>query len=118
MSTSTTSASRRWAIRSAAEAPTFPAPMIETFFLITASFSVSGAGRHPLHDGVGELRAAEGPGALHLPGQVVRHMPARDGAPHALDDQVASLVPAQVLEQHAPRQDEGAGVHLVLSRMG
>src|SRR5438445_3380299 len=115
MSTSTTSASRLSATRSAAEAPTLPAPMIETFlrmsFLQTAG---SGPGLDLRDDGVGELRAAHRDRPLHLAGEIVRDSPRLDRPLDPLDDQIGCLLPSHVLEHHGSGEDERAGIDLVL----
>src|SRR5207249_10624438 len=120
MSTLTTSARRRSAILSAAEAPTLPAPMIETFLRILSppSLEPSVGVADPGNDGVGELRALDGDGALHLPGQVVGDPAALDGILHTLDDQVGGLQPAHVFEHHGAGKDQRPWIDLVLPRVG
>src|SRR5438552_2008048 len=111
MSTSTTSASRLSAIRSAAEAPTLPAPMIETFlrmsFLQTAG---SGPGLDLRDDGVGELRAAHRDRPLHLAGEIVRDSPRLDRPLDPLDDHIGGLLPCHVIEDQCHREHERAGM--------
>jgi len=69
---------------------------------------------HVLDDGVAELGAFDLGGAFHQAVEIVGDGLGRDGAFHALDDQIGSFVPAHIAEHHLARKDHRAGIHLVL----
>src|SRR5689334_11580534 len=69
---------------------------------------------HVSDDGVAKLAALHFRGALHQPRKVIGDRAGPDGAFHALDDQVGGLAPAHVAQHHLAREDDRAGVNLVL----
>src|SRR5687767_1809654 len=102
MSMMTTSASSLSAMARATVAPTLPAPPTTVTFLFIVEICLdlmlgrSHAGDHR----VGELGRADLGGPFHQSREVVRHTPRRDGAIHALDDEVRGLAPSEVTQHH------------------
>src|SRR5262245_4166868 len=78
------------------------------------AITASPVASHVRDDLVAELAALDLARALHQAGEVVGDVLARDGPVHALDDQVGGLGPAHVAQHHLARQDDRAGVDLVL----
>src|SRR5690606_17509614 len=116
MSIRTTSASSFTAIARATVAPTFPAPPTTvTLRFMRLPLLQAGCPSQVLDDRVGELRRAQLRRALHQACQVVRDPLLLDGPAERGGDQVRSLLPAEVLEHHHARQDDGRRVDDVLA---
>src|SRR2546422_5059163 len=117
MSMRATSPSSRSARRCASVAPTFPAPTTVTFLFMFLSLRSSAASAlNPLKifdDGGGEFRGLQHLGPLHLALEVVRHALLPDRSLERRLDAVRGLLPAQIAEHHAAREDDGARVDLV-----
>src|SRR5215813_5117499 len=73
--------------------------------------------RHVLNDGRAELRALHFPGALHQPREVVRDHLGLDRLLEPRNDAIRGVGPAHVAEHHLARQDDRAGIDLVLARV-
>src|SRR5215470_8593723 len=113
-STSTTSPSSFSTAYCATEAPTLPAP---TTVIFGRAMSIVLAGLQRLHvfdDRRPERRALDFLGALHESCEIVGHDLLRDGLFDPGDDPVGRFGPAQVAEHHLAREDDRAGVDLVL----
>src|SRR5438309_2798229 len=112
ISTSTTSASSLLAIQCAAVAPTFPAPMIETF-LRMYPFSCL----HVRNDQIGEPAGADLGGAFHLALEIVGDCLVLDGERDSFFDELRGFRPSEILEHHHAREDDRAGVDDIFVRV-
>src|SRR5690242_10827404 len=120
MSTTTTSASSLSATARATVAPTFPAPPTTVTFRFMQLPSMpqfrnpASPQSHVADDAIAELGAFDFSGSLHQPREIVGDRLCRNGAVHALDDQIRGLAPAHVTQHHFARQNHRSRVHLVL----
>src|SRR5215468_9226971 len=115
-STSTTSPSSRSTEYWATEAPTLPAPTTVIFGRAMAC-PLCSERLHAVDDGRPELRALHFLGAFHEAGEVVGDDLLGQRLLDAGVDAIGRLRPAHVAEHHLPREDDGAGIDLVLPRI-